>query len=283
MMIQRNIDLQLQALELLGMKLNVSSEALNASSLSPESAICEEEFEMMRKLFKKSLTSNPKSEEQNSNETATKTIDDTVPKAHNDSVQNKENSNETESEPEINENQVKMRRISSARLKDSAFINKIMNSNHENSENNNDNHDKQIEQLDNEQKMLLLMGNKDGKEISKEELEKRQNYLRQQRDKLIELKRKERSKIITKVGDEQQSTGRPKSAKALKASLKKNYKDDDEEEELNATKTNSKTEDSDNKENGYRRMLAARLKAELIGDKYGDINGGDFTPSTSEN
>lgn len=52
----------------------------------------------------------------------------------------------------------------------------------------------------NNRKLSLIIGKKSD-QISAEELEKRQNYLRMQRDKLIELKRKERSKQIVKVGE----------------------------------------------------------------------------------
>ena len=126
--------------------------------------------------------------------------------------------------------------------------------------------------------MQMLIGNLDG-EISKEELEKRQTYLRQQRDKLIELKRKERSKQIAKVGDEQQSSGRPKSARALRASTKKtSFINEDEEDESKAKAVTE--ENKENKSNnGYRRILHARLNADLIG---GYVNDDLIQPSTSQ-
>lgn len=49
-------------------------------------------------------------------------------------------------------------------------------------------------------KLSLIIGQKND-QISADDLKKRQDYLRMQRDKLIELKRKERSKQIVKVGE----------------------------------------------------------------------------------
>lgn len=266
MMIQRNIDLQLQALELLGQKLNVSSETLNASSLSPESAIRDEEFEMMRELFKRSLSSNlgqSTAEPAAAQETATKQIETTVPKSSNG--ESKEDGKSGEKKPEGGES--RSRPISGRRRSSqSAFIDNILHNNHNDNNNNPQIADGGQTELDSEQKMQMLIGGLDG-EISKEELEKRQAYLRQQRDKLIEMKRKERSKQIAKVGEEQQSSGRPKSARALRASTKKaSFITEDEEDE---TKEKAETGGEANKENksnnGYRRILHARLNADLIG------------------
>ena len=286
MMIQRNIDLQLQALELLGQKLNVSSETLSASSLSPESVVCDEEFEMMRELFKRSLSSNlgGQASEQTTKETATKQIANevTVPKSSPSSAISMPVSagvkEESADKKPTETSESKSRPISGRRRSSqSAFIDNILHNNH--SDNNNNTPatgDSNPAELDSEQKMQMLIGNLDG-EISKEELEKRQAYLRQQRDKLIELKRKERSKQIAKVGDEQQSSGRPKSARALRASTKKaSFITEDEEDE-------SKEKAEENKENksnnGYRRILHARLNADLIG---GYVTDDLIRPSTSQ-
>lgn len=279
MMIQRNIDLQLQALELLGQKLNVSSETLNASSLSPESAVCDEEFEMMRELFKRSLNSNlsGSATEQTSKETATKQIANEITGSKS-SAERKEENGEKKS---VESSESRSRPISGRRRSSqSAFIDNILHNNHNDNNNNTQTTDaNQAEPpLDSEAKMQMLIGNLDG-EISKEELEKRQTYLRQQRDKLIELKRKERSKQIAKVGDEQQSSGRPKSARALRASTKKtSFINEDEEDE---TKAKAVTEENkENKSNnGYRRILHARLNADLIG---GYVNDDLIQPSTSQ-
>lgn len=229
--------------------------------MSPQSQICEEEFELMRELFKRNLNPNLGQTDESSkakSETVTKTIDDQTASKSNDREAVKTNGYPEEmAKCEHTETQVKMRRTSSDRRTSSALIEKVLH-------NNNDN---QTEQLDNEQKMLLLLGDgKDGQQISKEELEKRQNYLRAQRDKLIELKRKERSKQIEKAGDEEQQNNRPKSAKALKSSLRKSFSNDDDESNSKDKPTNENKEN-----NGYRRMLAAKLKAELIGGNVEDV------------
>lgn len=284
MMIQRNIDLQLQALELLGQKLNVSSETLNASSLSPESAIRDEEFEMMRELFKRSLSSNlGQATEPTTQETATKQIANETPALPQSSSNAESNENGKSSEKKPAEtNESRSRPISGRRRSSqNAFIDNILHNNHNDSNNNPQTGDSSQAELDSEQKMQMLIGGLDG-EISKEELEKRQAYLRQQRDKLIELKRKERSKQIAKVGDEQQSSGRPKSARALRASTKKasfiNEEEEDESKEK-ATETIAEENKENKSSNGYRRILHARLNADLIG---GYVTDDLIQPSTSQ-
>lgn len=258
---------------------------MNASSLSPESQISEEEFEMMRELFRRSLSSNLEDVQQINKETATKSIDDdkTIAESKDlnskdvkskdlksETVKSNDQTNETKetekSTKNSNEIQIKLRRSSSARLsQSSALIEKVLHSNKSDSINQTE------KSIDNEQKMLLLLTNgKDGQQISKEELEKRQNYLRKQRDKLIELKRQERSKQIIEKSTNLQ-TNRPKSARALRSSLKKDFvNEDDDNDKIEQTKVKI-DENKENKKNGYSKMLAARLKAELIGGNVQDV------------
>lgn len=86
--------------------------------------------------------------------------------------------------------------------------------------------------------------------ISPEEIKKRQEYLRKQRDKLIESKNKERRKHMEKLEESELLSQRPKSAKALKSFV--------EDEDVTP-------DDDDDKTHAFRLSLAKRLKAEVIG------------------
>ncbi|CAG2182846.1 unnamed protein product, partial [Oppiella nova] len=78
---------------------------------------------------------------------------------------------------------------------------------------------------------------------SAEDMKKRSEYLRQQRDKLLAVKKRERDKIILRVQSDEEKARRPKSARAMRA---------------------PETEVTDDSALAFRRSLAARLKAEVI-------------------
>ena len=91
---------------------------------------------------------------------------------------------------------------------------------------------------------------------SEEEIERRREYLRAQRDKLVALKKREREKQLSsygpnlgKPGSAAGPSGRPKSAKAAQIALKS-------PEKIAA--------DSSEKTLQARRALAQRLKQELV-------------------
>ncbi|GIX80280.1 cilia- and flagella-associated protein 36 [Caerostris extrusa] len=81
-------------------------------------------------------------------------------------------------------------------------------------------------------------------EVSPEEIRRRQEYLRQQREKLLALKKQEREKLLQKY--EESSSSRPKSARAAQRAV--------QEERANP----------DPNVQAFRNSLAARLKAEVI-------------------
>lgn len=88
--------------------------------------------------------------------------------------------------------------------------------------------------------------------MSAEELKKRQEYLRQQRDKLISMKKKEREKEL--LSAEQSNPGRPASAQMARKMLQGNQ-------------TESKTPQlsaEEQKKIEMRRQIANKLKAELM-------------------
>ena len=89
--------------------------------------------------------------------------------------------------------------------------------------------------------------------MSAEEIKKRQEYLRQQRDKLVEMKRKEREKQLLTA--EQSNPQRPMSARAARQTMQ------------GETGDGKKVSQEDQKKLDMRRAIANKLKAELIGPK----------------
>ncbi|XP_015790145.1 cilia- and flagella-associated protein 36-like [Tetranychus urticae] len=90
-----------------------------------------------------------------------------------------------------------------------------------------------------------------GPTINPEEIKARQEYLRRRRDKIIETKRKERQRQVEQLEETEIKEKRPKSAKAVKSVLRE-VEDDVTEEDKGLS---------------FRRSLAAKLKAEVIEKK----------------
>lgn len=85
------------------------------------------------------------------------------------------------------------------------------------------------------------------KTISENKIKERQEYLRKRRDEIIETKKKERQKQVKKLEENELKSKRPKSAKAIRSVINEDDNENDQTERL-----------------GFRRSLAARLKAEVI-------------------
>lgn len=91
--------------------------------------------------------------------------------------------------------------------------------------------------------------------MSADEIKKRQEYLRAQRDKLISMKKKEREKQL--LSAEQSNPERPQSARAARQMLAN-------EKGMEQKQTVSPEEQ---KKIEMRRQIANKLKAELMSDK----------------
>ena len=79
--------------------------------------------------------------------------------------------------------------------------------------------------------------------------------MRKQRDKLLEIKKHERDKQLVKMEEQELLAKRPKSAKAMRSVDDKRDEDlDDRQQSL-----------------AFRRSLAARLKAEVVGKVLIDL------------
>lgn len=91
--------------------------------------------------------------------------------------------------------------------------------------------------------------------MSADEIKKRQEYLRQQRDKLLAMKKKEREKQLLTA--EQSNPGRPISAQVARRSMK---------EGEGSEETQSKVSPEEQKKIEMRRTIANKLKAELMGN-----------------
>ena len=87
--------------------------------------------------------------------------------------------------------------------------------------------------------------------LSAEEIHKRSEYLRKQRDKLLKIKKQERNKQMTKLEEQELLAKRPKSARVMRS----------------VTDHTSDDESAGDQSLAFRRSLAARLKAEVIGLK----------------
>ena len=90
--------------------------------------------------------------------------------------------------------------------------------------------------------------------MNAEEIKKRQEYLRQQRDKLVAMKKKEREKQL--LSAEQSNPGRPVSAQAARQSMRQKMEEDSGKKEVSP---------EEQKKIEMRRAIAERLKAEVIG------------------
>ncbi len=108
---------------------------------------------------------------------------------------------------------------------------------------------KKVEQNESESKHSEPEGNS----FNAEEIRKRTEYLRKQRDKLLEIKKQEREKQMVKMEEQELLAKRPKSAKAMRSVV-----EDKKDEHL---------DDSDHSL-AFRRSLAARLKAEVVGKGF---------------
>ncbi|RWS10958.1 coiled-coil domain-containing protein-like protein [Dinothrombium tinctorium] len=210
MMIQRNIDLQLQTLEILSQRYGFSLQSFIPENSSEYDFLVDEDA-LMAEVIKRSLA-----EQQSENELVGKEqmIQVTI-----------------EEKARLEEEKIKEKEALDKAFQDAMSVGGDISV---------------------PSKTVSPSINESGKpKISEAELKKRQEYLRRQRDLLMELKKNERRKQLNKVHDELLAQ-RPKSAKAIRSVI-------DEESE----------DKEDNEDNGliFRKSLAARLKAEVIG-KY---------------
>lgn len=90
--------------------------------------------------------------------------------------------------------------------------------------------------------------------LSADELQRRQEFLKQQRDKLIAMKKNEREKHL--LSAEKAAPSRPKSARAARSAL--SMKKEDAKAGPNA---------EEQKQLEMRRAIANRLKQEVVGKK----------------
>ncbi|KAH9489515.1 hypothetical protein Btru_037376 [Bulinus truncatus] len=95
--------------------------------------------------------------------------------------------------------------------------------------------------------------------MSEEEYKKRAEFLRKQRDKLMEMKQKEREKQL--LSAEKSQPQRPASARAARAALKQG----------SANKVSAKNPD-DEKKLAMRRAIADRIKSELLVQSNKQVN-----------
>uniref|UniRef100_T1JJG8 Cilia- and flagella-associated protein 36 n=1 Tax=Strigamia maritima TaxID=126957 RepID=T1JJG8_STRMM len=105
-------------------------------------------------------------------------------------------------------------------------------------------------EVENNREKELLDKAPDQSDTKPEEIAKRKEYLRQQRDKLLVLKKQEREKQLAQM-EKNNPQKRPKSARAAKSVLE----------------TTNNESSIDPRTLAARRALAARLKAEVIGNQ----------------
>lgn len=91
--------------------------------------------------------------------------------------------------------------------------------------------------------------------LTEEEYKKRAEYLKQQRDKLMEMKRKEREKQL--LSAEKSQPQRPASARAARAALQQGE----------APPKPPRLSPEEEKKLAMRRAIAERIKSELMGKK----------------
>ena len=188
--------------------MQLSSETLSSSSLAARGELCEEEDELMREILKNAYEEKLTKAEKTLKKTGSgqkegkKTIQGANDAQLTDEemfkhVQNADDeiqkTAEESAQTEPRQNGVQ---ASGSGKGSQPIIEKVLNQKSLPSERPESSGALEI----NNRKLSLIIGKKSN-QISAEELEKRQNYLRMQRDKLIELKRKERSKQIVKVGE----------------------------------------------------------------------------------
>ena len=87
--------------------------------------------------------------------------------------------------------------------------------------------------------------------MSPDELSKRQDFLKQQRDKLLAMKKAEREKQLLKA-EQNQGSARPRSARAARSAMK---------QQAPAVETVSEEEE---KKLAMRKAIANRLRQEVI-------------------
>lgn len=198
MMMQKNLELQLQALDLLS----------HQYGLLPESFLPGEDYE-------------PSAEE--------KTIMETVMKRYVE-----ENPEEADVEQQSEQKEViqaTKARLQEERQKEIKLMEKAMETSL---------HDSPKADYKNSLEMAKLT------EVSPDEARRRQDYLKQQRDRLLALKKQEREKML------QHYEGRPRSSRAAQRAVA-------EESAVDAV---------DPKLLAFRKSLAAKLKAEVVDKKY---------------
>ncbi|ESO85595.1 hypothetical protein LOTGIDRAFT_155082 [Lottia gigantea] len=90
--------------------------------------------------------------------------------------------------------------------------------------------------------------------LSEEEMKKRFEFLKEQRDKLVEMKRKERSKTLQTA--EKSYPKRPSSARVAKEAMR-----------LSHVPEKKSVNPDDEKKLAMRRAIASRIKSKVIGEK----------------
>lgn len=224
MMIQKNIELQLQALELLQQKYGVLPESLKPnqkvkSSIKREDSSSEEENDSEQKVMdevkRKSLAEHQAmaSEMDKENREMEMAIARSV-------VDHQRLEIEKKSQEDLMEQQMKKLSLTSPTPDSEAISNKSSTSD-----------DK---------------GN--SIQINPDELKKRTEFLKGQRDKLLAMKRAEREKQLEEVEKTQNIRARPKSARAARSAL------------------NGESSKIDPQTLKARKALAEKLKAEVIGN-----------------
>lgn len=88
--------------------------------------------------------------------------------------------------------------------------------------------------------------------MNPDELKKRQEYLKQQRDKLLEMKKKEREKQL--LAAEKSQPKRPMSARMAKSAMQEGPSNESD-----------KLSPEEEKKMAMRKAIADRLKAEMLG------------------
>ncbi|RWS28492.1 cilia- and flagella-associated protein 36-like protein [Leptotrombidium deliense] len=227
MMIQRNIDLQLQALEILSQRYGFSLESFIPEDTKYDFLI--DEDALMEEVIKRSL------EEQ-------KLEDGAVGNEHVIKVTIEERQR-LEAEKEKKQEMLEK------------AIHDAINGFNENSDQSTKDGKPMVKRTDSSSPADSTVSKKESADksaINDMELKKRQEYLRKQRDLLVEAKKKERRKQLNKVEESEMLAQRPKSAKTIRSVFEENrVKDENEDKGL-----------------AFRKSLAARLKSEVIGQCY---------------
>ncbi|KAL7632530.1 UNVERIFIED_CONTAM: hypothetical protein RMT77_017147 [Armadillidium vulgare] len=196
MMIQKNLEIQLQALELLQKKYGIIPESFTASG-----DLSKDEQTIMEEVIKKSIEEH-------------------------EAYQKSMNMEQKMLEKALAESKEEVERLEEERKREGVLLKEAINKSPE------------------ERKTPVpAPPPKPASQISPEEVAKRQEYLRQQRDKLLEMKRQEREKQLSAF-EESAPQSRPKSSKAARKAMKGSSIDPQTLQ--------------------VRKALAERLKAEVI-------------------